>query len=287
MSLILLPAFSLIFVATTWGAVWFPYRLLESAGLSGALASLLTYLLGLPFLLWLYRRPLARWLPAWRRLVGLALVVGWTNLSYVLAVIDGEVLRVMLLFYLAPLWTLFFAWWFLGERPSRRGVWILALALAGALVMLYRGGLPLPANYGEWLGLGSGIGFALSNVLSRRVRDIPDGVRGVWVYAGVAVVSLPPSMSAFNADTLMALSVGQTWWMLSGISALLILATLSVQFGLARMAANRAIVILLIELPVVALTGWWWAGEAVDLQEWLGAGLILLATLMSLKHGHH
>lgn len=281
------PAFALIFAASVWGAVWFPYRLLEAAGLPGAAASLLTYLLGLPLLVWLYRQPLAQWLPAWRRLAGLALVVGWTNLSYVLAVIEGEVLRVMLLFYLAPVWTLFFAWWLLGEHPSRRGVWMLALAFSGALVMLYRGGLPLPGNAGEWLGLGSGIGFALSNVLTRRVREIPDGVRGVWVYAGVAVVSLPPSLSLIDAAVLGTLASAQIWWMLAGISALLILATLAVQFGLARISANRAIVILLIELPVVALTGWLWAAESIDMQEWLGATLILLATLMSLRHGHH
>ena len=44
---------SLLLAATTWGLLWYPYRLLEEVGLSGSLASLLTYCLGLPPLLWL------------------------------------------------------------------------------------------------------------------------------------------------------------------------------------------------------------------------------------------
>ena len=64
----------------------------------------------------------------WRELriagwVGVLLIfsAGWTNFGYVQAIIEGEVMRVLLLFYLAPLWTIFFAHFLLGERLNRYG----------------------------------------------------------------------------------------------------------------------------------------------------------------------
>ena len=35
----------------------------------------------------------------------MGLAIGWSNLAYVLGILEGEVMRVLLLFYLAPLWT--------------------------------------------------------------------------------------------------------------------------------------------------------------------------------------
>jgi len=74
------------------------------------------------------------------RLVGILLIIsaGWTNFGYVQAIIEGEVMRVLLLFYLAPLWTVFFAHFLLGERLNRYGYTVIALSLGGALVMLWQ-----------------------------------------------------------------------------------------------------------------------------------------------------
>jgi len=117
--------------AVIWGAIWYPYRLLESAGISGALSSLLTYLV--PLLLGLALLPSVAgkirnggWLLLW-----IALSAGWTNLAYVLAVIHGEVMRVMLLFYLSPFWTVIFAQALLREKPSTAGYCVMALSLGG------------------------------------------------------------------------------------------------------------------------------------------------------------
>jgi hypothetical protein len=37
----------------------------------------------------------------------------------------------------------------------------------------------MPANGAEWLGLSAGIGFALSNVLSRKLSDVPSATRAL------------------------------------------------------------------------------------------------------------
>jgi drug/metabolite transporter (DMT)-like permease len=274
---------SLLVAATTWGLIWYPYRLLEQAGVSGGLASLLTYALALALVL---ATPRGR---AWRAgprgvLVAMALAAGWTNLAYVLAVIGGEIMRVMLLFYLAPLWTLPFAYLILGERPNAWAYLLVALSVSGAYIMLAAdGGPPLPGNAAEWLGLSAGLGFALSNVLSRRLGDLPSETRATWVFAGVALIALPLALFEGQAGGRLVAMSTSVWPLLALTGALLVLATLTVQYGLARLPANRAIVILLVEVVVAALASWWLAGEMLNAREWLGGGLIVAASLLSGK----
>ncbi len=287
----LAPAFaplSLMVAATTWGLVWYPFRLLETAGLPGSVASLLTYAIGIVPLLFL------AWGRAWPGrgqlgwLLAVALTSGWTNLSYVLAVIHGEVMRVMLLFYLAPLWTVVFARLILGERAGGAGLVVIGLSLAGAMVMLYRGGgPPLPASNAEWLGLSSGIGFALSNVLTRKTREIPIETRSLWVFFGVAgIAAVFASAEPGALDTVVAVAA-PTWLLVAGITLALMLATFTVQYGLAHVPANRAVVILLSELVVAALSSRWLAGEIMDAREWIGGAMIVAATLFSMRLGRH
>jgi drug/metabolite transporter (DMT)-like permease len=276
---------SLLVAASAWGIVWYPYRLLETAGISGSLATLLTYLVGLALLLALFG-PRAMWPRADRGLLlVIALAAGWTNLAYVLAVIHGEIMRVMLLFYLAPLWTLLFARLFLDERPNAFGYLVMLLSLAGAWVMFFPagGGLPLPANAAEWYGLSAGCGFAFSNVLSRRLRHVNEATRGGWIFAGVIGITLLPVLGEEGTAAVVQ-GLGLAGWGLVALTgAVLVLATLTVQYGLAKTPANRAIVILLFELVVAALASWWLAGEVMGTREWLGGAMIVVASLFSGK----
>ena len=279
---------SLVTAATVWGLIWYPYRLLEMAGLSGSVSSLLTYFLGVIPLLFLVRGRVWPRAGQFRWLLAVALTAGWTNLSYVLAVIHGEVMRVMLLFYLAPLWTVLFARLILKESAGAAGMAVVALSLAGAMVMLYRGGgLPLPANGAEWLGLSSGIGFALTNVITRKTRDIPIETRSLWVFLGVTgMAGAFSAAEAGSIDAIVSVDAG-AWLIMAGITLGLLLATFTVQYGLAHVAANRAVVILLFELVVAALSSRWLAGEIMDAQEWLGGAMIIAATLFSIRAYRH
>ena len=154
--------------ALVWGLIWYPYRALQSAGVGGALSACLTYLLALLPALILFRNRRAQLHKSPWLLAVLALAAGICNLGYVLAMIHGEVVRVMLLFYLAPLWTLLLSRLLLGEKAGPVGYLVIALSLAGAIVMLWHPGgrWPVPYTMADWLGLGAGMAFALMNVLS-------------------------------------------------------------------------------------------------------------------------
>ena len=278
----ILAPLSLILAATVWGLVWYPYRLLEEAGISGSVASLLTYLVGLPFLLLLVDRRRLFERSERGLLLALALAAGWTNLAYVLAVIHGEVMRVLLLFYLAPLWTVFFARLLLAEKAGRMAYAVIGLSFAGAYIMLSEsGGLPLPTNAAEWLGLSAGIGFALTNVLTRKISSAPIALRSLAVFAGVVVLSAFYTLHEGSSPQIVFTLDVQGWWMVVGIALALLFATFTVQYGLARTPANRAIVILLSELVVAAIASRYLADEKMNLQEWIGGAMIVAATLFS------
>lgn len=277
-----LPPLALLVAATTWGLIWYPYRLLEEAGISGSVASLLTYLAGLPVLMFLAFRGRIADREEQRWLLALAITAGWTNLAYVLAVIHGEVMRVMLLFFLAPLWTVVIARIVLKERIGLFGVPVIALSLIGAWVMLSGdGALPLPANTAEWLGLSAGVGFALTNVLTRRVRSAPIALRSLWVFAGVAVVSTVYATAEGSTPHVVRVLDAVDWAWVVFVGLMLLLATFSVQYGLAHTPANQAVIILLSELVVAALSARLLAGELMDARDWIGGGMIVAATLFS------
>lgn len=286
----LLARLSLLLGAAVWGLVWYPYRLLEEAGVSGSVASLLTYLFGIPALLLLVVNVRQIWRGPRGFLLALSLAAGWTNLAYVLSVLHGEVVRVMLLFYLAPLWTVFFARWILGEKAGRAAYWVIALSLLGAAVMLSEtGGLPLPVNAAEWLGLSAGVGFALNNVLTRKISDAPIALRSLCVFAGVVVLSaIYATYEGASPNLVLQLDSG-VWLLILGVTLTLLLGTFAVQFGVSRTPANQAIVILLSELVVAAVASRLLAGEEMSLREWIGGAMIVSATLFSgrlgQKHG--
>lgn len=272
---------ALVTGALVWGLIWYPYRILRDAGIGGIPATTLTYAVALALAVIVWRpwptRPAHPWL-----MVFLALAAGGCNLGYVMATITGEVMRVLLLFYLAPLWTVLLARALLGERLNHFGAFVVLLSLMGAATMLWRpeSGVPLPRDAADWMGLGAGFCFALYNVLSRRAREVPVDQRVMVSFAGVILigvllggVELPATLAA----------PASAWGLLLLTGILLLVVNLVVQFGLANTPANQAIVIMLSEVGFAAVSSWLLAGEVLGLREWLGGAMILAASLFTTK----
>lgn len=277
------PAWALLAGAALWGVVWFPYRLLARAGIDGIWSTLATY--GIAFVVGslIFHRHFPRRVGGLALLMGAA--IGWSNLAYVLGVLEGEVMRVLLLFYLAPLWTVPIARILLREKLDRTGAWVMALAFAGAMTMLWhpRLGFPWPASRAEWLGLAAGFLFALGNVLVRKLDTMSDAEKSIVIWAGVtfaAIVHLPQSPASF---TQLRAGVEATWPIVAGIGLSLVAMSYSLQYGLSRLPANRAIVILLSELVVAAIAAYFLAGESMHAKDWIGGTLIIAATIVSAR----
>jgi drug/metabolite transporter (DMT)-like permease len=284
------PVAGILSGALVWGLIWYPYRVLQETGVSGPLATLITYLLAMlcgAFMLprvWrelrLYYKVRAGW---WA--VGLVLSAGWSNLGYVLAMLHGEVMRVLLLFYLSPLWTILFSRWMLGERLNRYGYLVMALSFGGAVIMLWKPqlGLPLPQNPSEWIGLSAGMSFAFSNVVSRRAAHLTVESKSYSVLLGTVLLAVPLLWWQGGMPG-RVLAVAADNWLILGLLGITLCATgYAVQFGVTNLLSNRAMLLFLFELVVAAVSSYFLADEAMRLRDWLGALLIVSASLLSGK----
>lgn len=278
-----MPVAGILSGALVWGLIWYPYRVLQDAGISGPLATLVTYLLAMLCGAFMLPR-------IWRELpdigwwaVLLVFSAGWANFGYVLAMLHGEVMRVLLLFYLAPVWTILFSYWLLGERLNRYGYLVIVLSLCGAFIMLWEPGfgVPLPQNMSEWLGLSAGMGFALSNVVSRRASHLSVESKAFSIWLGTALLTAP--LLCWQGGITLGAIDAQAWLILVLLGVALCSCSFAVQYGVTHMPANRAMLLFLFELVVAALASWLLAGETMELRDWLGAALIISASLLSGK----
>lgn len=275
----------LLIAATGWGLIWYPYRLLQEAGIAGGVSTFYTYAVTVAVGLIIFARHLPQMKGMLSSMLWLGLAAGWTNLAYVLAIIDGEVMRIMLLFYLSPLWTLLLAHYWLGERTGPLGIAAIIVSLLGAFIMLWQPdtGLPLPQNEAEWLGLTAGMAFALTNVLTRRAKRLTLAAKSLGVWIGVTFVALvltPVFGQNFVAPQ--ALNLAQ-WLTIVGIGLGLMVTTVGVQYGVTHTPVTRASVIFLFELVVAAIAAYWLAGESMDMREWVGGALIVVASLFAAR----
>jgi len=283
----LLPIASLLLGAATWGVTWYPYRLLEQAGVSGELSTALAYSIALLIGLILFGKQIrfSELLdPAAFILLWINLSAGWTGVAYVLGIIHGEVMRVLLLFYLAPLWTILFSRILLQERLSRQGYAIILLSLAGALLLLWQPGsnLPLPNSYGDWMGLSAGFAFALTNVLIRKDQQHDIRLKLLAVLSGAV-------LTGFVATLLMGSFSGIThlhmhgWLILAGTGGLVFFLCILLQYGMTHIPANQAIVIMLFELVAAAIAAYFLTEERLTARDWVGGLMIVSASLFSAR----
>ena len=278
-----MPVAGILSGALVWGLIWYPFRVLQMSGISGPLATLITYALAMLFGAFMLPRvwrelPRAGW---WAVL--LVFSAGWANFGYVLAMLHGEVMRVLLLFYLAPVWTILFSYWLLNERLNRYGYSVIALSMGGAFIMLWEPklGIPFPKNISEWTGLSAGMGFALSNVVSRRAAHLSVEAKSVSIWFGTAALTAP--LLWWQGGWEIGEIAAQSWLILCLLGIALCACSFAVQYGVTHMPANRATLLFLFELVVAAIASYFLAHEAMGLREWIGAALIISATLLSGK----
>ncbi len=279
-----LPIFSLLFGAFVWGIIWYPYRLMALAGVAGIYSSLyiftLTLAIALPYFFITKKKISLRSKDFWF----LSLVAGYTNISYVLAVIDGEVVRVMLLFYLSPVWTIFLAQFMLHEHTPKRHYIASFISLIGALIMFWEPGYMIHLNSkSDWFALSSGVGFAITNVTTRKHIHMTISQKALAIWLGVIIVAaiciafdrnVMPTLDFFTfIDALIML----------GIALSLFFSTLLVQFGVTRIKAVEASSFFLFEILVAAISSYFLVGESISLKEWFGGFMIISGVILAAK----
>lgn len=280
----LLAALALVLNAFVWGVSWWPFRELQAHGIHPLWSTAIIYSFALACLLLL--KP-----GAWRGLLQhpmlwlLVLASGLTNVGFNWAVTVGDVVRVVLLFYLMPAWVVLLAWPILGEKPGAGSLLQLALALTGLVVVLKTpsAAWPVPASLADWLALMGGLSFALTNVLLRHLKDTPGESRMLAMFGGGTVLSVVAAFAGLQLGIVALPPMPSTDW--TGLALALSLAFLAgnfaLQYGASRLRASATSLIMLSEVVFASVSAVLLGAGELSRNTMLGGALILLAALLS------
>jgi drug/metabolite transporter (DMT)-like permease len=282
-----LPVFALLFNAFVWGLAWWPFRVMHGAGLHPLWATAVMYCLVLVGLLvvrpgiWAQvRQHPALWL--------LALSSGLNNVAFNWAVTVGDVVRVILLFYLMPAWAVLLAWRILGERPTPMALLRLVLAFTGVvLVLLPEDASPARLLQGlsmaDGLALVGGFMFALTNVTLRRLHAVPAQARMFVMFGGCMLMAVLVACVGMQLGVVEAFPPVNTTWVTTAVllSGVLMLGNWALQFGAARLAAGTTAVVMLSEVVFASVSSVLASASQLQPGTLLGGGLIIFAALLA------
>lgn len=280
---------ALAFNAFVWGVSWYPFRLLHEAGLHPVWSTALIFTVALAGLLAV--RPAAaqalRVPPLWL----LALATGLTNMGFNWAVTIGDVVRVVLLFYLMPAWAVLLAWWLLHERPTRAALLRLGLAFVGVVIVMLpqdgrdaqTAGAPGSAWLADALALAGGFCFALTNVLLKRLAQVPDTQRMAAMFGGgVVFAALAGLVGLATGQIAGPPSPAPGWLAVGGVLALCFLASnYALQYGAARLPAGTTAVVMLTEVVFASASSVALGAAAPSLRTLVGGVLVVLAAVLA------
>jgi len=285
-------AAALVFNAFVWGTSWWPLRRLQDAGVHPLWSTALTFTLASLVIAAVRPHAIAQLLrtPA---LWALVVAAGCTNAAFNWAIVIGDVVRVVLLFYLMPLWTVLLARAVLGERLTRVAALRIALGTLGALIVLWpdashvaaTGGiaLPLPRSLADWLGIVGGFSFAFNNVMLRREAHRPEEGRSLAMFAGGALVAgaLAAALSAEGAIAPPP-PPAIAWLALALLVTVVFVAgNLCLQYGAARLPANGTAVVMLTEVLFASLSAVALGGGVLTARLAIGGALIVAGALLA------
>jgi len=273
----LLPVLTLLVASVLWGLTWLPLKHFGEHGVEGAVVTLFAHgtvgLLSLPLLVTryaLYRHRL-------REMAVLVFFGGLANISFAAAIVSGDVMRVMVLFYLLPAWGVLGGRFVLGERIDRHRALSLVFALGGALLVL--GGpavFSAPPTFVDLLAVVSGFALAANNVIFRKLEDVAISTKVSAMFAGslawaFAVVVFGLSPVPRGVDTAIWVEVvvfGLVW---------ILLATAGTLYGVHHMEAGRASVLIIMELVTAVVSAAIIQRTLPDPMACVGGVLILLS----------
>ena len=283
-------AAALLFNAVVWGLSWWPLRALQSQGVHPLWATTAIYVVALVLIGAVSARQLAgRWRD--RRLWLLALACGLTNLGFNWGITVGDVLRVVLLFYLMPAWAVLLGWLMLGERPNTASLLRTLLALAGVVVVLKSPDTPwpLPRDGADFLGLLGGFAFAWTNIVLRQLAATPGAARMFAMFAGGAAMALAVALvGAFSGHIpTPAQTIDSTGILAAlGLGVALLLGNTALQYGATRLAAQTTALLMLTEVVFAGVSSVLLGAAEPSPRVAIGAVLIGAAALLSARANH-
>lgn len=284
-----LPTIAILVSALLWGSIWIPLRQVTETGLSGAWTSLLVY--GAPFFIMLPFVLIGR-----GRFGSFGLAAFWVgatagicNTFYSMGVIYGAVGKVVLLFYLNPIWSAILERLVLKTPISATRFATIVLGFAGMAVLVgNEGGIPLPHGLAEWFGVLASVFWALSLIgmaLSGSAGIIPKTFYqfafGLICSGAMLILQLfPGALIPAAGELTRALPwavVAVLVWIIPGMGLSF--------WAVGRMSPTRAAILFMAEAVVGVVSAAVLTDEAFGWREIIGGVMILGAGLLDVVGG--
>ncbi|MBX2881422.1 MAG: DMT family transporter [Granulosicoccus sp.] len=272
-------------LATTvlWGTFWIPLRELDALGQGSIFFTgtgmALPMVLFLPWLIHRLPRITAIGLPIW--LLGFSFAAAGS--LYAEGALRGNVARVILLFYLTPVWSTLLARWLLKEPITSRRLLTLLLGLTGMYVILrVESWLPVPQSVAEWFGLIAGICWGLAMVFTQRCKQVAvaDLTAVIMLCYSVVFLSIAllPGGRAWTFDSSL-LSGSAVLWILALAIIWNIPATALTLYGAVVIEPGKVAILLMLEVIIGVGTAAWLTDDPFGGREIAGGILIIAAGL--------
>uniref|UniRef100_Q31EN0 Drug/metabolite (DMT) superfamily transporter n=1 Tax=Hydrogenovibrio crunogenus (strain DSM 25203 / XCL-2) TaxID=317025 RepID=Q31EN0_HYDCU len=275
--------FVLFSASVLWGLTWLPLKYLNELGFDGVPLTLFLYLIMLVLILpWAWRER-HHILTSWKVLLGVALLGGGAQLAFNTALVYGEVIRVMVLFYLVPLWGVLGGRIFLQEKIDQVRWLGVGFSIFGAFLVV--GGLHAfvaPPSWIDGIALLSGFLFAMNNIVFRISQTVPVKIKlafmflGAFVLAGAVITQMEITVSLDVS--------GQAWGILFLYAAVwMMAANFGTQWAVTHIEAGRSSIIVIMELVTAVVSASLILGETMTPLEMVGGSLIMLAAFLEAR----
>ena len=284
------PTLILMSGSTLWGLTWIWLKHAHSLGIGPILLTVIAYaaqwLIVLPFAwrAWLEptRSPITRL--NWEWLALLAFAAGVSGVGFTMAMVYGDVVRAMMLFFLIPAWGVLFGRFFLKEPLTPARILAVISALAGAFLILgpdFGDGLH-PA---DGFALIAGFSLAGANALFRFLHEQPIPIKlslmqgstvvlGLIAWAVSGEFGVTPTLAAVGSSALYG-------------ATMLLAAVLATQYAVERLPASRTAILMTLELLVAVASATWLGDRIHGAHVWTGGALILAAALLEAATARH
>lgn len=273
-----LPTVVLFGASLLWGLSWIPLKSIHHLGVEG-----ITLIFGAYGVLALVYIPVIVKHLSRVHLRGLFLIAlfgGGANLCFSYALIHGDVVRVMVLFYLLPVWGVMGGYVFLKERVGIKRIFGALCAIVGAVMIL--GGMDALKGSLTWMdavAVLAGILFALNNILFRSYQAIAIHAKVGMMFVGCALLSavivfveMEHVLSGVSAMAWLAVVAYAICWLL--------LANIGSQWGVTHMEAGKSSIIIIMELVTAVVSAAWLGEKSLSGIEYGGGALVILAALL-------
>jgi drug/metabolite transporter (DMT)-like permease len=273
-------AVTILFISSVgWGLTWLPIKGINQMGLDGIHLVFIAFasagLLLSPFL---FAQRLS-WRGNIRFLFLIALFGGLANLTFQTAILHGNVVRVMILFYLLPVWSVLGGWYFLQEKPDWIRIAAVVISLSGAMLILNVDSSTFAGlNWIDVLAILAGMSFALNNIVFRKTAAQPLAGKVSAMFLGCA--TLIGTYLLFNpVATSLPDNLSPLYAVCYGVFFLSLI-TFGTQWGVTQLEAGRAALIIVMELVTAVVSVALLTDISLSLREITGGLLVMTAAVI-------